>query len=83
MQKCKGTPQKAIVLDNDNNQTLKELLSNVDSKFIEYIHRLGLHVKHNSLTKNMLNSSTTILTLKTTCFKVEFNDLFVKIAPLK
>ena len=83
MQKCKGTPQEAIVLDNSDNKTLKELLSNVDSKFIPYIHKLGLHVQHNSVTKNMLNSSTTILTLKTTCFKVDFNDLFVRIAPLK
>jgi len=83
MQKCKGTPQEALILSNDEHKSLKTLLSDVDSKFIEYIHKLGLHVKHTSITKNMQNSSTTIITLRTTCFKVDFNDFFVKIAPLK
>jgi len=83
MQKCKGTPQEPLILSNDDNKSLKKLLSDVDSEFIEYIHKLGLHVKHIGITKNMQNSSTTIITLRTTCFKVDFNDFFVKIAPLK
>jgi len=83
MQKCKGTPQESITLSNEKNKPLKQLLSDVDSEFIEYIHKLGLHVQHTGITKNMQNSSTTIITLKTTCFKVDFNDFFVKIAPLK
>jgi hypothetical protein len=40
-------------------------------------------VSYNSTTTNMKNSSTTILTLKTTCFKVDINDNFAKITPLK
>ena len=83
MQKCKGSPQESIILSNDNNKSLKKLLSDVDSQFIEYIHKLGLHVKHTSTTKNMQNSTTTIITLRTTCFKVDFNDFFVTLTPLK
>ncbi|MEA3228856.1 MAG: hypothetical protein U9P38_07275 [Campylobacterota bacterium] len=83
MQKCKGTLQEPIILSNEENRPLNILLSDVDSEFIEYIHRLGLDVQHNSVTKNMQNSSTTVLTLKTTCFKVDFNDMFVKMTPLK
>lgn len=83
MQKCKGSPQKSIILENNHKDNLEDIISSSNSEFIEYIHKLGLHVEYDSVTKNMKNSSTTILTLKTTCFKVDFNDKFVKIAPLK
>ena len=83
MQKCSGTPQEALVLEAQQNTSLKEtLLRNID-EFILYINKLDLDLKHTENTKNIQNSSTTILTLKTTCFKVDFNDNFVKIAPLK
>jgi hypothetical protein len=83
MKKCLGTPQKSIILKNKNSKDLKELISKNEDEFIDFIHKIGLDVEYNSITQNMQNSSTTILTLKTTCFKVEFNENFAKIAPLK
>ena len=50
---------------------------------LEYIHKLDLHVQHKEQTINLQNQFTTILTMKTTCFKVDFNDNFATIAPLK
>ena len=83
MKECKGTPQKALILENDSNNDLKSVISKNSDKFINYIHKLGMNVEHKELTLNAMNKSTTILTLKTTCFKVDFNDNFAKIAPLK
>lgn len=83
MKECHGAPQKELILLNTTDGDLKKLISQNSDIFIDYIHKLGLHVKHSELTTNLQNSSTTILTLKTTCFKVDFNDNFVKIAPLK
>jgi len=83
MQKCSGSPYKAIVFETRDDKNLKKILSANNEEFIEYIHKLGLSVEHKDSTKNYQYSSTTILTLKTTCFKVDFNDNFVKISPLK
>jgi hypothetical protein len=83
MKKCQGTPQKSIYLDNPKNKNLRDLLSSYDSEFIEYIHKLGLSIEHKDTTSDYQISSTTILTLKTTCFKVDFNENFAIIAPLK
>ncbi len=84
MQKCSGTPQQAIILETSKkNITLKEIIMENIDQFLSHINKLALDVKHTEKTKNLQNSSTTILTLKTTCFKVDFNDNFVKIAPLK
>ncbi len=83
MQKCSGTPQKSITLEASKNSSLKEvILQNMDP-FSLYINKLGLDVKHTQKTKNLQSDSTTILTLKTTCFKVDFNDNFVTLIPLK
>jgi len=83
MKKCSGESYNPIILDTNHKSNLKKIInSNIDT-FIQYIHTLGLDVKHNSKTINNINSSTTILTLKTTCFKVDFNDSLVKISPLK
>ncbi|MCK9472388.1 hypothetical protein [Sulfurimonas sp.] len=83
MTKCQGKPQEEFILQNSAQGDLKELLSKNPEEFIEYIHKLGLHVNHDEKTINMQNSFTTIMTLKTTCFKVDFNDNFAIIAPLK
>jgi len=83
MKECYGTPQKELILENTSNGNLKKLISKNSEEFIEYIHKLGLNVEHNEITSNLQNSSTTILTLKTTCFKVDFNDNFARITPLK
>lgn len=83
MKKCIGKPQKSIILTSNGNEDLKTIISKNSQEFINYMHKLGLHVKHRENTSNYQNSSSTILTLKTTCFKVDFNDNFAKIAPLK
>jgi hypothetical protein len=83
MKKCNGKPQKEFVLYSNESRDLREVISQNSEEFIEYIHKLGLHVEHKEITTNLQNRSTTTLILKTTCFKVDFNDNFVKIAPLK
>mgnify|MGYP006921602857 CR=1 FL=1 len=83
MTQCEGEKGEKLLLENKNSKDLKSLISENNKKFIDYIHRLGLHVEHRENTINSKNSFTTVLTLKTTCFKVDFNDNFAIIAPLK
>jgi len=83
MQKCKGTSYDFIIFETRDDKNLQKILRANKERFIEYIHKLGLSVKHSESTTHFINSSTTLLTLKTTCFKVDFNDNFVKISPLK
>lgn len=83
MTKCEGIPQEEFLLQNKNTKELKSLISENSQEFIDYIHKLGLHVEHKETTTNMQNFSTTVLTLRTTCFKVDFNDNFAILAPLK
>lgn len=83
MTKCNGTPQNELILLNKNSKNLKQLIFENSEEFIEYMHKLGLHVEHKETTSNLQNSSTTTLTLKTTCFKVDFNDNFARISPLR
>jgi len=86
MKKCAQTNNKKsnyfLILQNSASTDLRQIISNNSEKFIDYIHKLGLHVEHKETTVNSQNKSTTILTLKTTCFKVDFNDNFVRMAPL-
>jgi len=83
MHKCSGIPQKYIELESDGGKNLKDIIENNREEFINYLHKLGLNVSHKEKNINFQNISTIILTLKTTCFKVDFNDNFAKIAPLK
>jgi len=83
MHKCIGKPYHSISFENDGSKNLDKTISENSEEFIEYIHKLGLDVKHKEQTIDFQNSSTTILTLRTKCFKVDFNDNFVKISPLK
>lgn len=87
MQKCKASDEstqiKPLILESSSNKNLREIISKNKNEFLEYLHKLGLYVEHKSSTTNLQNTSSTILTLKTTCFKVDFNDSFVKIVPLK
>ena len=83
MKKCEGEPQQALYLDTYGYDDLQRIISKNSDEFIDYMHKLGLHVNHKELTVNMQNTSTTILTLKTTCFEVEINEKLAKIAPLK
>jgi len=83
MQKCSGIPYNPLILDSTDKKDLKEIIRQNREEFIEYLHKLGLDVKHQDITKEYQYSATTILTLKTTCFKVDFNDNSVKISALK
>ncbi|NOR58695.1 MAG: hypothetical protein GQ474_09260 [Sulfurimonas sp.] len=83
MKKCSGKPQVALILTSFGDEDLKQTISKNSTEFIDYMHKLGLHVEHQESKTNYQNKSTTILTLKTTCFKVDFNENFAKITPLK
>jgi len=83
MQKCKGKPYNPIIFPTNNEKKLKKILSENREDFVDYIHKLGLNLEYSEQTTNFQNYSRTILTLKTQCFKVDFNDTFVKISPLK
>ena len=83
MQKCKGNASNSLLLATNENKDLKKILTKNHEKFIDYIQKIGLNVIHYEHTTNFQNTSTTILTLKTTCFKVDFNDNFAKITALK
>lgn len=83
MRKCIGEPLKELTLSNDGDNNLRNIIIKNQDKFIQFISPMSIHIKSQDKTINLQNSSTTVLTLKTTCFKVDFNDNFVKIAPLK
>ncbi len=83
MTKCYGKPQEELVFSKSDSKDLKKIISENSEEFIDFIHKLGLHIEHKEITTNLKNSSTTTLVLKTTCFKVDFNDNIVRIAPLK
>ncbi len=83
MKQCSGKPQKELIIENTTNGNFTKLIKQNKEVFYDYIQQLGLHVEHNEGTINMQNKSTTILTLKTTCFKVDFNDNFARISALK
>lgn len=83
MKKCSGQPQDFIELEKKDSDKLVSIIETNSQEFMNFIHLIGLDVEHTEKTTNAQNSSTTILTLKTTCFKVDFNDNFVKITALK
>jgi len=82
MQKCYGHPTNFITLQNyDNN--LKITISKNSEKFIDFVHNLGMEVNHKDKTVNNIYTGTTILTLRTTCFKVDFDKNLARITALK
>jgi len=83
MQKCSGTLQKSFILDARKEDTLEQIIQNDYINFLQNIHKIGLDVSHTQVSTNIRNTSITSLTLHTTCFKVDFNDNFAKITPLK
>lgn len=83
MKKCDGVAQESLFIDSVAHKRLESIILDNFDFFLEFTNRLGLEIKNYSTTTNLQNHSTTIVTLKTTCFKVDFNDKFVKIAPLK
>ena len=83
MQECKGIPTQTLILPATKQKNFVKLISHHHEAFIDYIHQLGLDVQSKDININSQIHSTTIITLKTTCFKVDFNDNFVKISHLK
>ena len=83
MQACSGNPSDSIIFQSSNDKNLNKILAAHNEEFVDYIHKIGLNVEHNEKTSKYVHNATTILTLKTTCFKVDFNDTFVKISALK
>jgi hypothetical protein len=83
MKKCKGKPYETLILDPHKSENLKEILLLNQDDFTEFLYKIGLSVKHQEETINGVNNSSTIVTLPSKCFKVDFNDNSVKIAPLK
>ena len=83
MTKCQGSVQKTLLLESNGKKNLQNIVSLNHEKFISFINSIGLNISHKESTINLKNHSTTILTLPTTCFKVDFNDNFAKISSLK
>lgn len=83
MKKCHGEPSLEYIEFLDTKESLKNLIIKNQDKFLEFAQLLSLHVNYSDETSNFQNSSLITLTLKTTCFKVDFNDNIVRIAPLK
>ena len=82
MRKCCGRPTNTLLLKNYNNN-VKEIISKNSKEFINFLHKVGIEVKHRDETINAIYTGTTILTFRTTCFKVDFNEDFAKITALK
>jgi len=84
MTQCRGDiTNQSLILPTNNTKDFKALIANNQEVFIDYIHTLGLQINNSEITTNNQIQTTTIMTLKTSCFKVDFNDNFVKISHLK
>lgn len=83
MKKCFGKPYGSLILKADKDESLQDVILKNNEKFTNYIQKLGLNVQYSQKVVNNKSKSTITLTLKTTCFKVDFNDNFAKISPLK
>jgi len=83
MSKCMGIPQQSIILPSSNKKNLKKIIKENREIFIDYISQIGLNIKNKQISTNNQIDTISILTFKTSCFKVDFNDNFVKISYLK
>lgn len=85
MTPCSGEIGESKLLLSTTNDTkdLKKIILQNSELFFTYINSIGLHIRSDEVTNNGINSALTIVTLKPTCFTVEFNDNLVKIAPFK
>jgi hypothetical protein len=86
MKPCLGKKYaKSLILEKKEStkQDFHHLIKQNRESLINYLEQLSISVKNkDSLSNNALTSATTI-TFKTECFKVDFNDNFVIITPLK
>jgi hypothetical protein len=84
MKKCTGEPSNNYLeLPLQEQSNIKNIIAKNPEEFLDFIHKLGLSVEHKSKTVHAQNTSYTVLTLRTTCFEVDINENFAKIAPLK
>jgi len=84
MTKCSGKLYKnSLLLERNGLNSFKKILQNNKILFFQYLSKIGLNVQNYETLYNQTDHSFIIITLKTTCFKVDFNENFVKIAPLK
>jgi len=83
MQPCKGKPTSFIELPILEDDNLHVVIKENALEFIDFLHDIGLDLTYQSVVANAIHTSTAIHTLKTTCFKVDFNDNFARISPLK
>jgi hypothetical protein len=83
MQKCSGKPYNSIIFNTTKSQNLKDILRANEEKFLNFLSKLGLDIRYYDTTSDSINRSTTVVILPSKCFKVDFNENFVKIAPLK
>ncbi|MFA6760816.1 MAG: hypothetical protein WCR69_07235 [Sulfuricurvum sp.] len=82
MSGCSGVESQTIHLKNNGFDDLKQLVNENLWEFVTYLDRIGLHVKSYGKTTNLTNKNTTILELRTHCFKVDFNDTFATITAI-
>lgn len=83
MRPCLGTPTEAISFEANETKQLHTIIQRNEESFIDFLHKLGLSVSHREHFSSKHSDSKTILTLKTSCFKVDFNDTLVTIWALK
>ena len=79
---CEGRAWTPLVLEGKKSRNLKQILQENYEQFLHYIQKLGLEIENHGKTTNFQNSSTIVLTMKTTCFKVDFNDKLVTISAI-
>jgi len=83
MKKCSGKPYDSLSIEIKDTHNLKQILLQNKEKFTYFLNKIGFYITNEELTYNGNHVARTIITLKTTCFKVDFNDNFVTISPLK
>lgn len=85
MMPCTGKSRgsQLLLTASNDSKNLKNIILQNSDQFFNYINTLSLHVKSDDQIINGVSSSLTTVTLKPTCFTVEFNDNLVKISPFK
>ena len=71
-----------IELQENSHNLKKTILRNLDLFYL-FINKIGLHVRNDEKIQNGISSSMITVTLKPTCFTVEFNENSVTLTPLK
>jgi hypothetical protein len=87
MKPCSQIPYKAPTLTLESDNTVKNsfasFLKKNKEKLLSYLQKLSVSVTNNEHINNNHIESLTTVTFKTQCFKVDFNENFVMITPLK